>query len=102
MPPIEGQEDQDTVFIFDLTLQEARDHFVQTKNFKNSLKYLKSEELLQFNPQIEDINLPTLDEVFYLFGREVLINIEVKTPRDPANRPMYNSDKLIEILHPKL
>ena len=40
--------------------------------------------------------------MFDLFGREVLINIEVKTPRDPANRPMYNSDKLIEILHPKL
>lgn len=30
------------------------------------------------------------------------MNIEVKTPRDPVNRPQYNSDKLIETMHEAL
>lgn len=101
MPPIIGQEDADTIFIFDLTLQEARDHFIQTKNYRDSLKYITSEELLQFDPKVTDINLPTLDEVFDLFGREVLVNVEVKTPRSESRRPMYRSNKLIEVLHGK-
>ena len=46
--------------------------------------------------------MPTLDQVFTLFEREVLVNIDVKTPKDPKNRPQYNSDKLIETLHEAL
>ena len=85
MPPIEGEEDAETIYIFDLTLEEARNHFSKTKNYKDTLSYLKLnfQELQKFNPIFEkDINLPTLDEVFELLDRKVLINIEVKTPRD--------------------
>jgi hypothetical protein len=80
MPPIIGQEESEQIFIFDLTLQEARDHFSQTQNYKDSLKLQRSEELLQFGADAQDVNLPTLDQVFALFEREVLVNIEVKTP----------------------
>jgi len=102
MPPIIGQEESEQIFIFDLTLQEARDHFSKTQNYKDSLKLQRSEELLQFGADIQDVNLPTLDQVFALFEREVLVNIEVKTPSDPTNRPQYNSDKLIETMHEAL
>ena len=35
MPKITDQEDEETIYIFDLTLAEARDHFSKTKNYQN-------------------------------------------------------------------
>jgi len=48
---------------------------------------LESEELSHFKAGPQDINIPTLDEVFETLDRKVLINIEVKTPKDLAVRP---------------
>ena len=49
-----------------------------------------------------DVTIPLLEDVFKLFARELLINIEVKTPKTVALRPNYDSDRLIRVLHDSL
>ena len=83
--------------IYDLTYAEAQEHFAQTQQFEDALKYLDSE-----NPDVRDIQLPLLDDVVELIDRSLTINIEVKTPRDVTLRPNYDSDRLIRVLHEKL
>lgn len=56
MPSISPEDE--TIYVYDLTLQEARDHFEQTKNYKD---HLNSDVI------ISDIQIPTLDDVFALF-----------------------------------
>ena len=46
--------------------------------------------------------MPLLHEVFDLFDRELLVNIEVKTPKTVELRPNYDTDRLIRELHRQL
>ena len=48
------------------------------------------------------VRVPTLDEVFEVLDRKVLINIEVKTPKTVALRPNYDYNRLIRVLHENL
>ena len=56
MPKISPEDE--TIYVYDLTLQEARDHFCQTANYKD---HVNSDVILS------DIQIPTLDDVFALF-----------------------------------
>lgn len=49
-----------------------------------------------------DVSIPTLDDVFRLFQRQVLVNVEVKTPINSEIHKRYNGKKLVEILFEKL
>ena len=55
------------------------------------MKFLEKEELKVLAPVRSEINIPTSDQVFDTLDREVLINIEVKTPKDLSVRPKYDS-----------
>ena len=59
--------------VYNLTLQEIRDHYEQTQAFKDALA-------LGLSPA--EAQVPTLQDVFQLLAGHVIINIEVKTPRD--------------------
>ena len=47
-------------------------------------------------------DIPTLDEVFLLLDRQVVINIEVKIPKNDTVREAYNSQLLMSILSDKI
>ena len=88
MPPIIGQELAPTVYIFDLTLDEARDHFSKTKVYQQNLESMSS--LPDYCSSESDVSIPTLDDVFRLFERQVLVNVEVKTPINSEIHKRYN------------
>ena len=46
--------------------------------------------------------IPTLDDVFDLIDRELVINIEVKIPRDPKIQAKYKTNLLISVLRDKI
>ena len=56
----------------------------------------------EFDPQNSHFQIPTLDQVVELLDRQVLINIEIKTPRDDARKPNYDVDGLIRVLSNKI
>ena len=98
MPPRPSRgEDENTtpIYVYDLTLAEVQEHFRETKYFTGGLKIegVQSED---------DIRIPLLQEVFDILDRQVLINIEVKTPKTVELRPNYDSDRLIRHLHEAL
>jgi hypothetical protein len=65
MPPIIGQEEAANVYIFDLTLAEARDHFSQTAGYQKGLSLMST--LSDYCQSEADVSIPTLDDVFRLF-----------------------------------
>ena len=88
MPPIIGQEEAPIIYIFDLTLEEARDHFSKTAVFKQNLSLLST--LSDYCQTEADVSIPTLDDVFRLFERQVLVNVEVKTPVNEEIHKRYD------------
>ena len=88
MPPIIGQELAPTVYIFDLTLNEARDHSSKTKVYQQNLESMSS--LPDYCSSESDVSIPTLDDVFRLFERQVLVSVEVKTPINSEIHKRYN------------
>lgn len=66
MPPKIGEpEDTPPVYVYNLTLKEARDHFAQTSVFKECFDVTGE----VFEPQHQGFQLPTLDEVFEALDR---------------------------------
>ena len=90
MPPnVEEGPEASQPFIFNLTLEEARRHFQGTNEFSSVEK--EGEE--------SDYNIPTLGEVFKVLDRDSLILIEIKIPRDPKIRPLYDITRLLDVLN---
>ena len=71
-------------YIYDYTLADLREEYSKTDEFK------KNQEQFGANVQI-----PTLKEVFDLFERQVLVNVEIKAPKTEALRPKYDTNRLI-------
>lgn len=92
---LEGEpEDAPKKYVYDLTLQEVREHFSKTKEYKDSFAIVGRDFVLD-DPELQ---IPTLDSIFELFDRQSTVNVEAKCPKDPARRPNYNAKRLIEIL----
>ena len=85
--------------IFDLTLAEARNHFSQTPEYLRSFDFTPEALFTSDNTLFQ---IPTLDQVVAVLDRQVLINIEIKTPREDSLKPTYDSVRLVDILHSKL
>lgn len=99
LPRIEGEpEDSKPTPIYTLTLDEVRQRFSQTKEYKECFEITGEE----YTSNCKHFQVPTLDQVVELLDRKVAINIEVKTPRDDALKPNYNIDRLIRVMHEKL
>ena len=85
-----GKEDLKHPYIFEMTLAEVREHFSKTQNYQDSL-------LIG-----DEVQIPTLNEVFDALERKVVINIEVKTPEKPEIHAKYDIERLVRILHSNL
>lgn len=70
--------------LFELTLEELREHFKKTKDFETNLKFLNG------NEDESLVDIPTLDQVFELLADSVQVNIEVKTPKVPDAKQRFN------------
>ena len=74
-------------YVFDYNLDGLRQEYSGTKEFQ--------ENLTEFGP---DVQIPTLKEVFELFGGEVLVNVEIKAPKTEVHRRRYDTGRLISNL----
>lgn len=88
-------EDTKRLYVYDLTLAEIREHFANTSNYQNCLQ----EGKVSYTSDNSLYQIATLGEVFDIMDRQVTVNIECKTPRDPVVRPNYNVDRLVRVLN---
>jgi glycerophosphoryl diester phosphodiesterase len=87
--------DSPAVYVYDLTYSEAQQHFRDTAYFQDGQKHpLYTKE--------REVGIPLLQDVFKLLDREVLVNIEIKTPKTLERRPFYDVDRLIKVLYDQL
>ena len=74
-------------YIYDYTLDDLRQEYSKTDEFKTNQEKFGA-----------DVQIPTLKEVFDLFERQVLVNVEIKAPKTESLRPLYDTNRLISNL----